>query len=382
MEKIRVAFFADILTENFDGAVRTIYQIINRINIDQFEFLFFCGSPPNSNFKFPYFEVPSIEIPKNEDYKVAIPALAIFDLNSRMNEFNPHVIHISSPSFLGKFALDYGNWNKIPIISIYHTHFISYIDYYLKEVKFLIDPVKAFVISRNKSFYNNCDITLVPSNALMNELISYEFTKEHLKLWRRGINTELFSPTKRNRSIRERFNINKPIVLFASRLVWEKNLKTLIEIYTLNQLLNEFQLVVAGDGVAKSELEEKMPESIFLGKLSHEELSIWYASSDIFLFTSDTETYGNVVVEAMASGLPVVVANAGGPMDLVIHGETGMKCDPNNAKEFMDSIHLILKDESYKNNLINNGLAFASTLSWDSLMVEYFGYLRNFIKKQ
>lgn len=375
MEKIRVAFFADMLTENFDGAVRTIYQIINRIDEDKYHFLFFCGVKPGIDFKYEYFEVLTVEIPKNEDYKLAIPALSIFELNSRMNEFNPNVIHISSPSFLGKFALDYGNWNNIPIISIYHTHFISYIDYYFRDVKFLIDPVKSFVISRNKSFYNHCQLTLVPSKALMEELISYDFDPHKLKLWRRGINTLLFSPTKRNHTLKQEFNITKPVVLFASRLVWEKNLSTLIAVYHKIVEENKFQLVVAGDGVAKKELEMEMPAAIFLGNINHEELSIWYASSDAFIFTSNTETYGNVVIEAMASGLPVVVADAGGPKDLVSHDYNGVKCSPMNEAEYYAGLKKVITDITYREHIINNGLAFAKDLSWDVLVNEYFTFI-------
>ncbi|MBK7223014.1 MAG: glycosyltransferase [Saprospiraceae bacterium] len=133
MRKIRVAFFADMLIENFDGAARTIYQIIQRIDRSRYEFFFITGSAPGPDFPYKYYLVPSIEIPKNEDYKMAIPALAFFEMNNAMLIFKPDVIHISSPSFLGRYALDYGRNHQIPVITIYHTHFISYIDYYFKR---------------------------------------------------------------------------------------------------------------------------------------------------------------------------------------------------------------------------------------------------------
>jgi glycosyltransferase involved in cell wall biosynthesis len=317
--------------------------------------------------------VPSFDIPKNEDYKIAIPALSFFEMNNAMLIFKPDVIHISSPSFLGRYAVDYAESHNIPCITIYHTHFISYIDYYFKDIKLLIDPVKAFVVSRNRSFYNSCDIVLVPTNALIEELASYEFEESKMRLWRRGMNTNLFSPSKKDESIKHFLPSKKPVVLFVSRLVWEKNLQTLIDFYKVNEEKGSaYELVIAGDGVAKAELQSKMKNATFLGNLSHEELSNWYATGDAFLFTSDTETYGNVVVEAMASGIPVVVADAGGPKDLVEQGVTGIKCHPHKAIEFYDSIHEILNNEELKNTMITNALAFSRSLNWEVLAKEYF----------
>jgi glycosyltransferase involved in cell wall biosynthesis len=376
MPKIRVAFFADMLVENFDGAARTIFQIIHRIDREKYEYFFMCGKPPKGDFPFKYLVIPSIEIPKNEDYKMAIPALSFFEMNNAMLIFKPDVIHISSPSFLGRYAIDYAHSHNIPAITIYHTHFISYIDYYFKDVKLLIDPVKAFVIARNKSFYNGCDIMLIPSKTLMEELASYDFDTEKMRLWRRGMNTTLFSPSKKDPSIKQKLPSPKPVALFVSRLVWEKNLQTLIDIYTINESHQRtFEIVVAGDGVAKEELMDKMQHATFLGNLTHDQLSIWYATADVFLFTSDTETYGNVVIEAMASGLPVVVADAGGPKDLVDHGITGMKCQPHNADEFYIAITTLLKDDDLRSNLIENALIFARSLNWEVLAKEYFAMI-------
>ena len=240
-------------------------------------------------------------------------------------------------------------------------------------MRLLIDPVKAFVISRNKSFYNDCNIILVPSQSLIEELATYGIDSKKMRLWRRGMDTSLFSPNKKNLSILHGLPANKKIILFASRLVWEKNLRTLIKVYQQIEA-NEtpFHLVVAGDGVAAKELEEAMPNASFLGALDHHTLSIWYASADVFLFTSDTETYGNVVIEAMASGLPVVVADAGGPKDLVTNYFNGIKCPPQDDASFFNAILEITNNEALRTKFINNGLNFVKNLDWDKLVTEYF----------
>ncbi|MBK8699530.1 MAG: glycosyltransferase family 1 protein [Saprospiraceae bacterium] len=380
MKKIKVAFFADMLNEDFDGASRTIYQIIRRIDPKKYTFFFMCGSPPAANFPFKYYQIPSVEIPKNEDYRIAIPALDFFDMNNAMLIFNPDVIHISSPSFLGRYAVDYANDHDIPVVTIYHTHFISYIDYYFKGLKMLIDPVKSFVISRNKSFYNNCDLVLVPSQSLIEELAGYEFDRNKMKLWPRGMNLAMFSPSKKDKTLLTQIANDKPVALFVSRLVWEKNLSTLIKIYQLNEAAgHKFQFVIAGDGVAMEALESKMPNALFLGNMDHKTLSVWYATADVFLFPSDTETYGNVVVEAMASGLPVVAADAGGPSDLVDQHKTGIKCPPQDATAFYEAMLLLISDAALRNDIIHQALSFVQTLDWERLVAEYFIFIDDLV---
>ena len=372
-----------MLVENFDGAARTIYQIIKRIDTEKYEYFFITGSAPASNFPYKYYLVPSVDIPKNEDYKLAIPALSFFEMNNAMLIFKPDVIHISSPSFLGRYALDYARANKIPVLSIYHTHFISYIDYYFKDARLLIDAVKAFVISRNKSFYNGCDMVLVPSQSLLEELSGYGFDQTRMVIWPRGMNTAMFSPEKKDAGLLLKEGINKPVVLFVSRLVWEKNLMTLKDIYLLNEAASQpYQFVIAGDGVARDELQQSMPNALFLGSLQHEALSQWYATSSVFLFTSETETYGNVVVEAMASGLPVVVADAGGPSDLVVSYENGIKCTPKDAPAFYEAVKHVLTDKVLREKIIQNGLSFAKNLNWDKLVQKHFEKVEGLAKSK
>lgn len=128
MKKTRVAFFAETLIENYDGAVRTMYQLISRINIYEFDFLFICGQGPETLRGFKCMHVPAITLPINTNYTMALPLLAQRRLNESLNDFNPDVIHIATPSLLGQFAVKYSARERLPVISIYHTHFISYVD--------------------------------------------------------------------------------------------------------------------------------------------------------------------------------------------------------------------------------------------------------------
>jgi len=376
--KIRVAFFAEILQDEFDGASRTMFQIINRIPKAHFEFLFICGVGPKTDIGFEVMEIPAIQIPFNRTYKMAIPFMSQNLIQKKLNQFSPDIIHIASPSALGHFGLQYGKQNQIPALSIYHTHFISYVDYYLKSFQFLIPGMKKLISNSQKKFYDDCDVIYVPTQTMIDELSTFSFATSHMKLWQRGIDNQLFNPRKRDVQFMRKITGNdKPCILFASRLVWEKNLQTLIDIYNQSEQEHlDLNFIVVGDGVALPKMKAEMPDAYFLGKMSHESLAKVYASSDVFLFPSISETYGNVVIEAMASGLPCVIANGGGTKSFVNHCINGFKCEPNDAADYLDKIQLVLKSRRLRSEFINISLEKTKKLNWETLVETYFSDLQ------
>ena len=374
MKKIRIAFFAEILIKEFDGASRTMFQIIERIPKDRFEFCFFCGVAPKNDIGHEVVTLPAFPIPFNASYKMAIPYFSEQSVQRKLESFNPDLIHIASPSPLGYFALDYARRHSIPSMTIYHTHFLSYIDYYLRHLPVLVPGVKSLVGKKQKQFYDNCDKVLIPTLAMKSELSKFGFKTDHMTLWQRGLDKNLFNPLKRDSDfIKGVVKNNKPNVLFASRLVWEKNLKTLIDIYNNAQKINNpFNLIVAGDGVASQALKMAMPKAYFTGKVSHSELARLYASCDAFLFPSISETYGNVVIEAMASGLPCVVANGGGSASFITEGYNGFKVSPNESSQYIEALNKLFADKSLKEQFIKNGLDYIKDLDWSRLADRYF----------
>ena len=226
--KTKVAFFADILVKNFDGASRTMFQLIERIPSEEFEFMFFCGLPPEQDIGHTVMKVPTIPIPFNSTYRLAIPMFSWFSMRRKLKKFNPDVIHIASPSPLGDFAFQY-NWGKkkVPVITIYHTHFLSYIDYYLRTIPFLIKPTKNTVAFGQKLFYDQSSLMYVPTQQMVEDLNGFGFDTKKMKIWQRGINHQLFNPSKKDKNAFYEITGNhKPNIIFASRLVWEKNLGT------------------------------------------------------------------------------------------------------------------------------------------------------------
>lgn len=379
----KVAFFTEILVEDFDGASRTMFQLINRIDQQKFNYFFIYGGGPTQFRNFHSYKVPTFKIPVNDDYCLAIPQLIKKKLELALDKFAPDMIHIATPSLLGFFALNYAKRKGIPVLTIYHTHFISYIAYYFKNILPLVKPTEQWMKKAMNNFYNKCDIVYVPTKSILNELQQIGLQQEGLKLWQRGIDTALFNPKKKNLSQLQTITKNdKPTILFVSRIVWEKNIKMLIEIYQHIQAQNlDYNFIVVGEGIAKIIAMQEMPNAIFLGKKSHDELAILYASADAFVFPSVSETYGNVVVEALASGLPCVIADGGGSASLIQHGKNGFKCQPENAAGYVYYLKKILSDVSLKKNLINEGLSYVGQLDWNRLSGCYFNDIELLIDK-
>jgi len=382
MPKVKVAFFAEILLEDKDGASRTMFQLIKRIPINEFDFLFICGDGPARLMGFPCIKTPTLTIPSNKNYTLSIPALAKQKLIKELHLFKPDIIHIATPSLLGHFAVKYAKKHHIPIITIYHTHFISYIDYYLKNIPFLIGPIKKYVQQKKRAFYNQCDSIYVPSNSMRQELTKYGIHPSRMQLWERGIDCHLFNPAKKDSFRLSKITGNTlPTILFTSRLVWEKNLETLFKIYhTIRKRNIACNFVIAGDGQARMACEQVMTDAIFLGQLDHESLAIIYASADIFVFPSISETYGNVVLEAMASGLPCIIANAGGSKDFIVNGLNGFACEPNNEEEYVNGIEKLLSQPSLYKQYQLLGLQKSKKLNWNHLASTYFNDIKQLSK--
>ena len=377
MRKTRIAFIAEILIKDYDGASRTMHQIIERIPSDRFEFKFICGVPPKSDIGYSVKSLPSMPIPFNTHYKMAIPYISQDVVKDELNAFEPDLIHISSPSPLGHFVLNYAQKRNIPVVTIYHTHFLSYVDYYLRHVPFLISGMKSLISKSQKQFYDHCDLILMPTKTIKNELQDFDFKVDHMVLWERGLDQDLFDPSKKDQAyIHSVVKNDGKNLLFASRLVWEKNLQTLINLYKLSHEENRrYNFIIAGDGQASQSLRSEMPDAFFLGNLDHEELSKLYASCDVFVFPSHSETYGNVVIEAMASGLPCVIANGGGSASFIQQGINGYKVKTHNEDDYLKAIDKILNDKVLRTKVIANGLSFTKTLSWDALVNRYFNMI-------
>lgn len=374
---LRVAFFADILSKDFDGASRTMYQLISRIDSDKHEFLFITGHNKmegDAAKTLLITETPSWSVPFQKRYRMSLPYLKSKKLKAQLKSFKPDVIHIATPSLLGLWALRFANKNNIPVISIFHTYFSSYLQYYFRKLPTLGKVLRKFTDWYQQYFYNKCNVIYVPSNSMKNELISIGVKPKKIEIWERGIDKDLFTPDNADREyIRVLVNNDHKNILFVSRLVWEKNLKTLIGVYKEIKSQNlPYNMIVAGSGHAEKEIKKAMPTAIFIGSLPHEQLNKLYASADTLLFPSISETFGNVVLEGLSSGIPALVANQGGTQDMIQDSFNGFILPENDIKGFVSKLKYMFENEDALQLLKVNARESSKKYNWKDLANRYF----------
>ena len=383
---IKVAFFADILSKDFDGASRTMFQIISRIDSSKFTFNYITGHDIMDSQDIPAskrYETSSVSVPFQKRYKMAIPGLENQKLKRKMKMINPDIIHIATPSLLGQWAVKYANKNGIPVITIFHTYFSSYLQYYFKNVRWLVKPIVSYLNRVQRNFYNACNVVLVPSLSMKEELINIGVDSSRITIWERGINKGLFNPQNKDvEYIQSVVGNRKKNILFVSRLVWEKNLEDLIALYKMvTEKELPYNFIVAGSGHAEKKVKKEMPSAIFTGNLTHKELSKLYASVDILFFPSISETFGNVVLEGLASGTPAIVADKGGTKDMIQDGYNGFICRNGDINEYLEKITQILEDEDSLKILSNNSFESSKKYNWDDLTIKYFDLVEQYALK-
>lgn len=381
--KIKIAIFSDAMPyPSFDGVAMTLYTVFNNLPADKFDVLLITARAPQDkdSFQFPYYKIPYVKLPLYKEYPIVFPN---FDLKLRkvLKEFNPSIVHITTPFFSGPFALKYAKQNNIPVLTIYHTHFLSYLKYYLGRINLFQKIASNLWINHFKNFYNQTNKILVPTNIIKQELTKYGIDQNIMDVWGRGVDTNLFNPNQKDPLLFKKItgNMNKNI-LFVSRLTWYKGLKDLVQI---NKRLSEkynFNFIIIGDGPQKKYLEKNLKNAFLLGKVNHHELPKYYASADCFVFTSDTETFGNVVLEAMACGCPVVVKNSGGPGELVQNGVNGFKVSINNIDEFCSKIEKILNNKQINQKLSQNAFKYAQRKSWKQITLDLINHYQSLLQ--
>ena len=369
---LRVAYFSGTMRRGQDGVTRVLYRTIDALNDQGIESIFFSPIVPDAkDAPADLRTVPSIAFPWYPDYRIALPGFKAFEAD--LQQFRPDILHIHSPCPLGCAAIHWGKRNNVPVVATYHTHFASYAKYYK------IKALEIFGWNYLRSLYRSCQQVYVPSIPILHELSTRGL--EHLAFMPHGVDAKSFNPRHHSKKWRNGVAPDgKKVLLYAGRLVWEKDLQTLIGAYTLLKAQrSDWTLVLAGDGPVRAELASAMPEARFLGSLSGRALSAAYASSDILVFPSTTETFGNVIVEAMASGLPPICAAEGGAGGSIQHGINGFITNPRDPSDIARHIGLLLDDPVRLLRMGRAARAYARTQMWESIFDRLFADYRRVV---
>ncbi|WP_025681518.1 glycosyltransferase family 4 protein [Paenibacillus massiliensis] len=367
---MRLALFTDTYAPDTNGVARTLQRLSQHLNLRGIEHLLFTpqsiiegshAASVRTVANVPFFLYP--------ECRIALPnRLAIHE---ELRGFRPDLLHLATPFNMGLLGLKYALKHQLPHVISYHTHFDRYLEYY--KLKSMVPLYWKYI----KWFHRACDATFTPSLETLNSLQLQGI--QRLKLWSRGIDCELYHPDRRHQHIRQRYGITAPLILlYVGRIAPEKNIDTLM--LAMKHLPESMQArvhwLIVGDGPLLPKLRLHAPaNTTFTGYLHGEELAAVYASSDIFVFPSCTETFGNVVLEAMASGLPVIAANAGGVKDLVSQHRSGILLEPNNAEALIRELCLWGDHMDQLRMMGLEGRRLAQTRSWrhifDGLIADY-----------
>ncbi|MBD3616343.1 MAG: glycosyltransferase family 1 protein [Gracilimonas sp.] len=365
MKELRVALFTGNYNHIKDGVSLTLNRLVKFLEDQGIPVLVFGPTikEPALNHNGRLVPLPSIRMPVSNRGEYRVTTGLSVKAEQELEEFNPTLVHIATPDRGGYKALKWAQKNNVQVVGSYHTHFTSYLKYYgLNFIEFIAWRYLSW-------FYSSCAHVYVPSQSMIDELITQGFDTK-MKIWARGVNTKLFSPDKRDEQWRAEMGFKKDdiVVSFVSRLVWEKELNTFR--YSVQQLASNnknVKALVVGDGPAKQELQELMPEACYTGFLEGEDLARAYASSDVFLFPSHTETFGNVTLEAMSSGLPCLVADATGSKSLVEHGVNGCLAEPGNKADFAKKLSLIVSEKELREQMKKESRNKALKYEWDEI---------------
>ena len=360
----RVALFAGAYNHIADGVSLTLNRLVDYLERQGVSVRVFAPTvdDPPIDHAGTLVPVPSVPLPGRSEYRAALGLTP--SVRRRLEAFDPTLYHIATPDLLGRHALKAATDTGTPVVSSYHTHFSSYLKYYHLD---LLQPALWGYLRR---FYAQCEQVYVPSRAVAEILREHGIT-DGLRLWRRGVDTHRFAPRHRSADWRQAHGIGKEevVVSFVSRLVWEKGLDVYADVIERLEAQGvPHRSLVVGDGPARDELEARLSNTVFTGFLEGEDLAQAYASSDVFLFPSDTETFGNVTLEAMASGLPTICARAVGSRDLVNDGVTGRLCPPGDTEAFAEATRRLILDTDRRREMSSAAHDRAQDFTWDAVL--------------
>lgn len=310
-----------------------------------------------------------LPIPRYPELKMGLPAKRA--LVRRWSFERPDVVHLATEGPLGWSALQAARHLRLPVVSEFRTNFHAYSQHY--GVGWLRHPILAYL----RKFHNQCQRTLAPAPDLRDQLADQGFQRVFASA--RGVDTQRFRPERRSTALRRQWGADEgaPVLICVGRLAAEKNLGTAVDAFeALRQVEPRAKLVFVGDGPERERLQARCPDAVFAGLRRGDDLAAHYASADLFVFPSLTETFGNVVPEAMACGLPVVAYHYAAAAVLLQDHRAGALAPMGDAEAFVRAVVDLGRLPTALRALGREAHAVARTLGWDRIVAEVEGHHR------
>ncbi len=322
---LRVALFSGNYNYVVDGPVKALNKLVAHLEARGHDVLVFAPTIKDPPFKHSgeLISIPSMALPgARSEYRLGFGIIG--EAHRRLKAFRPNLVHISAPDLAGFQALKYAERHGITPVASFHTRFDTYPRYYGAAW------FEKYLTAYMRNLYGRCAHVYAPSESMRQELLRDGIGKD-VRIWTRGVDADLFNPDRRDLDWRRALGLadDDVVVAFVGRVVLEKGIDVFAEAVAAATARNaKIRALVVGEGPERARFEKLLPTGVFTGYQADADLARAYASADIFFNPSITETFGNVTLEAMASGLPTVAAAAAGSLSLVGEGETGRLVDP------------------------------------------------------
>lgn len=353
---MRIALFTETFLPKVDGIVTRLRHTIEHLERNGDRVLVVAPEGGLTEYKgAQVYGVPGMPLPLYPELKLALPPLGT---KNAIEKFQPDLIHVVNPAFLGVGGIYYAKTMNIPLIASYHTHLPQYLQHYG------LGALEGLLWELLKAVHNQARLNLCTSSAMVKELVNHGI--ERVDLWQRGVDTEMFQPHLASAQMRSRLsqgNPDAPLLLYVGRVSAEKEID---RIKPVLEAIPQARLAIVGDGPNREALETHFAgtKTNFVGYLQGLELASAFASADAFVFPSRTETLGLVLLEAMAAGCPVVAARSGGIPDIVTDGVNGYLFEPDDPDGAITATKSLLEATRIREELRLNARHEAEQWGW------------------
>ncbi len=360
---LRIALFSGNYNMTLDGANKALNRLVEYLLRQGAQVRVYSPTVDEPAFAptGDLVSVPSIAFPGRGEYR--IPYGLTGAVKRDLAAFAPNIVHIASPDFAAQGAVRWARQQGIPVLASVHTRFETYPRYY--KLGFIEPGIEALL----RRLYRKCDALVTPSQSMVDTLREQRM-HDDISIWSRGVDRTIFSSDRRDPDWRRAHGIadDDVAIVFLGRLVMEKGLDVFADsIVALRRMQVPHRVLVIGDGPARKWFEQALPGGVFAGFQTGSDLGRALASGDIFFNPSVTETFGNVTLEAMACGLPVVAAGATGASSLVEDGVTGQLVPPGDTNAFADAIAPYCTDAALRGAHGDAGETRSKDYAWDAI---------------
>ena len=366
---MRIALFTETFLPKVDGIVTRLRHTIEHLQRNGDDVLVVAPEGGLTEYKGAKIHgVPGMPLPLYPELKLALPPLGT---KNALEQFQPDLIHVVNPAFLGVGGIYYAKTMNVPLVASYHTHLPQYLQHYG------LGALEGLLWELLKAAHNKAKLNLCTSNAMVQELLDHGI--ERVDLWQRGVDTEMFQPHLASAQMRSRLsegNPEDPLLLYVGRVSAEKQID---QIKPVLEAIPQARLAIVGDGPSREALETYFAgtKTNFVGYLQGLELASAFASADAFVFPSRTETLGLVLLEAMAAGCPVVAARSGGIPDIVTDGVNGYLFEPDNPDGAITATKSLLSATEAREEMRLNARTEAEQWGWGAATLQLQSYYRS-----